>query len=264
MESRRQIIATIGPASDDFGMLTNLVKVGVNVCRLNMSWGTHESHQGYIDSIRKISADLKVRVPIIVDLSGPRTSDEDGGHHFSSSTDSIITDKDRSDLKFALENEVEYIAMSFVGEKKDVLELKDLVGNKKTKVIAKIERQKGVDNFDEILEIADTVMIARGDLGNEVPLEKIPFIQFDLIHRAKKTGKSCIVATEMMPSMVESNTPTRSDVTDVAYAVLMGADGLMLSNETAVGKYPLETVSMMEKIILESEKYNLEDKIYIL
>jgi pyruvate kinase len=122
-------------------------------------------------------------------------------------------------------------------------------------VIAKIERAIALLSLEQIIAEADAVMIARGDLGNEVPLEQIPFIQDRIIKKARKAGKPVIVATQMLLSMVENLTPSRAEVTDVATAILEGADAVMLSDETAKGKYPVETVIMMEKIIIEAEKH---------
>ena len=127
--------------------------------------------------------------------------------------------------------------------------------NGKQKIIAKIERQKALENFDEILEASDAIMFARGDLGNEVPIEKIPFIQSEIIKKANLAMKPVIVATQMLTSMVKSPTPTRAEVTDVANAILQGADCVMLSEETSIGKYPVETIQIMEKIVLEAEKH---------
>jgi pyruvate kinase len=176
------------------------------------------------------------------------------GHHFGGTIE-VITDKDKSDLTFGIQNNVEYVALSFVGGKKDVVELKQLIkdqgGNQK--VIAKIERREAFENLSEILDEADAVMVARGDLGNEFPLEEIPFIQHHIITEAKMRNKMVIVATQMLLSMVDSPKPTRAEVSDVAYAILDGASGVMLSEESAIGKYPLEAVMIMEKIASVAE-----------
>jgi pyruvate kinase len=121
-------------------------------------------------------------------------------------------------------------------------------------IISKIERKIAYENLDEIIDVSDAIMIARGDLGNEVPLEKIPFIEKNIIVKCKEKGKPVIVATQMLLSMTQNPTPTRAEVTDVAYAIINGADAVMLSEESASGKYPVEAVIMMEKIISESEK----------
>ena len=255
------IIATIGPASCGSEVLSELIAHRLNIARLNFSWSTHEEHKKFIETIRSEASKQGVVIPIIQDLSGPRVQDTDG-HHFGGAIQ-VITDKDKSDLTFGIENKVEYVALSFVGEKKDVIELKELIaaGGGNQKVIAKIERREAVENLAEIIEATDAIMVARGDLGNEFPLEEIPFVQHHIITEAKKAGKMVIVATQMLLSMVDSPTPTRAEVSDVAYAILDGADGVMLSEESAKGKYPIEAVKMMEKIALVAEKHRNSIKI---
>lgn len=253
-KSRAQIIGTIGPASQDRENISQMIDSQMDVVRLNFSWGDYDSYQKNIEDIRSLAEEKGLVVPIIQDLSGPRIQEE-GSHKFDSDSTSPITEKDKKDLEFGSKNNLEYVALSFVGSASDVEELKSVLNelNYSAKIIAKIERQKAIDNFDEILNSADAIMIARGDLGNEVPIEKIPFVQADLIKKANTFGKPVIVATEMLPSMIENNIPTRSDVSDVSNAILQGADVLMMSNETAVGKYPVESVKVMEKIVLEAE-----------
>lgn len=254
MESKTLIIATIGPASGTREIVGKLIDHHLNIARLNFSWGSHEQHLGFINLIRGEAEARGTTIPIIQDLSGPRVQDT-VGHHFGGSIQ-VITEKDKADLAFGVENNVEYIALSFVGSKKDVIELKELIkGHGGTqKVIAKIERKEAVENLQEIIEAADAIMVARGDLGNEFPLEEIPFVQHHIIEETRKHGKMVIVATQMLLSMVESPTPTRAEVSDVAYAILDGATGVMLSEESATGKYPVEAVTMMEKIALVAEK----------
>lgn len=254
MESKTIIIATIGPASSSKEVLTSLINHHMNMARLNFSWGTHQEHLKFIEDIREIALKQNKDIPIIQDLSGPRMQDEDG-HHFNGS-EKVITKKDKNDLRFGIENKLDYVALSFVGSKKDIIELKQLIkeGGGNQKVIAKIERKDAVDNLSEIIEEADAIMIARGDLGNEFPLEEIPFIQHRIITEAKKKNKIVIVATQMLLSMIESPVPTRAEVSDVAYAILDGADAVMLSEESATGRYPLEAVMIMEKIALVAEK----------
>ena len=256
MPSKAQIIATIGPASSNKDILKEMMIHQMDVVRLNFSFGSYEEHAGYIKMIREVANELGRRIPIIQDLSGPRIQ-EDKCHEFNCEALEILTEKDLKDLKFGIEQEVDYIAMSFVGEASDVLKLRSKMQEfgKVIPIIAKIERKIALDNLDKIIEVADAVMVARGDLGNEVPLEKIPFIEKDIIERCKKVKKPVIVATQMMISMVENIIPTRAEMTDVAFAILNGADAVMLSEESAIGKHPLEVIKMMEREISESEKY---------
>jgi pyruvate kinase len=147
--------------------------------------------------------------------------------------------------------------MSFVGGAPDVMKLREEMEKfgRIIPIISKIERKVALENLDEIISVTDAIMIARGDLGNEVPLEEIPFIEKDIITRCKIAKKPVIVATQMMFSMVNSPVPTRAEVTDIAYAIINGADAVMLSDESANGKYPLEAVKMMERGIIEAEKH---------
>ena len=168
-----------------------------------------------------------------------------------------ITKHDEEFIRFAAEQGVEYVAVSFVGTANDIVMCRRLIGENhgSQKIIAKIERKVALGSLDEIIAAADAVMVARGDLGNEVPLEQIPFIQEKIIGKAKSTDKPVIVATQMMLSMVNNPTPERAEVTDVENAVWQGADAVMLSEETAEGRYPIESVAMMEKIIVETERH---------
>lgn len=165
-----------------------------------------------------------------------------------------LTEKDLEDLKHGLEMGVEWMALSFVGGKEDVDALRKIVGSN-VKIISKIERPQAIHNFEEILEASDAIMIARGDLGIEIPFWKLPVIQKRAIRRAINAGKPSIVATDMMISMVVSSRPTRAEILDVANAVLDGASAVMLSDETAVGKYPVEALMAMHKIVEETEDF---------
>jgi len=257
MESKTKIIATIGPASDKKEILSEMIKHHMDIARLNFSWGDYVWHTNVINIIREISKENNLVTKIIQDLSGPRVQ-EGSEHRFGGENgESVITEKDIKDLAFGIEQKVDYVALSFVGSGKDVIKLKELIKEKggSQKVISKIERKMAVDNLDEIIKESDGIMVARGDLGNEFPLEKIPFVQHYIIEECKKAGKMVIVATQMLLSMVESPIPTRAEVSDVAYAILDGADGVMLSEESAKGKYPIESVAMMEKIALVAEQH---------
>jgi len=169
-----------------------------------------------------------------------------------------ITPKDFEIMKFAIEHGVDAIGLSFVGSVYDVLKAKSFLEKNNAEdvfVIAKIERPDAVRNFDEILNAADGIMIARGDLGVEMPIEQLPILQKKLIRKANMEGKPVITATQMLVSMTTEKVPTRAEVTDVANAILDGTDAVMLSEETAIGKFPIETVEMMGKIAKVTEEY---------
>jgi pyruvate kinase len=170
-----------------------------------------------------------------------------------------LTDKDRNDLKFAIQNGANWIALSFVRSPKDVMELKTIIGKKNSymKVMAKIEKPEALIELDGIIKAADGIMIARGDLAVEVPQERMPLIQKDIIIRCIRNAKPVVVATQMMESMIESPNPTRAEITDVANAVIDGADAVMLSGETSVGKYPGRVIQVMEKILSNIEHADL-------
>ncbi len=170
-----------------------------------------------------------------------------------------LTEKDKKDLKFAIANGANWIALSFVRSPKDVLHLKEIIGKKNSymKVMAKIEKPEALKEIDEIIKAADGIMIARGDLAVEVPQEKMPLIQKDIIKRCIKYAKPVVVATQMMDSMIENPNPTRAEITDVANAVLDGTDAVMLSGETSTGKHPVKVIEVMEKILSNIEHTNL-------
>ncbi len=176
-----------------------------------------------------------------------------------------LTEKDRLDLNFALEQKVDWVGLSFVRSARDIIELKHLISSQKgkAKVIAKIEKPEALDCIDDIIQVTDGVMVARGDLGVEVPYQRVPIIQKMLIEKCISKAKPVIVATQMMESMITNMTPTRAEVNDVANAVLDGTDAVMLSGETSVGKYPVEVINTMSNIIEEVEKtpelYNKEE-----
>lgn len=250
--SRTQIVATLGPSSSTEEIISDMIDHKMDVVRLNFSWGTYDEHSDFINKVRSVSSSRGTLIPIIQDLSGPRVQEGDG-HHFGGG--SVITEKDKEDIIFGVNFNLEYVAMSYIGNAHDIKELREILDGvgSTSKIIAKIERIEAVNNIDEILEVADAIMIARGDLGEAIPIEKVPFVQYDLIKKSNKAKKPVIVATEMMSSMIENERPSRADVTDVANAVLSGADAVMLSNETAVGKHPVKVIETMEKILVESE-----------
>lgn len=342
---KTKIVATIGPACDNYDAMVDLVKAGVNVFRLNFSHGTQEGKANIIAIIRKINLTLPFNISILADLQGPKlrvgeiennalqinpgdkltftntkcigTKDQiyvsypdlhndvspgnlimidDGklevkvtkilpnndvevevqmggilsskkGLNLPDTKISLpaLTKKDLNDLDFIITQNVDWIALSFVREVKDIVGLKDILkkNNSKAKVIAKIEKPEAITNIRDIIIESDGIMIARGDLGVELPIEKVPLIQKEIIRKCMHRAKPVIVATQMMESMMERIKPNRSEITDVANAVLEGADALMLSGETATGKHPTLVIETMSKIILEIEKtaydYNRDD-----
>ncbi len=167
-----------------------------------------------------------------------------------------LTDKDKSDLAFCLEHDVDWIALSFVRKADDILELRKIIeeSGKSTRIVAKIEKPEAVDNIDGIMDATDALMVARGDLGVEIPMERVPMIQKMLVKRSNEAGKPVIVATQMLESMAFNPRPTRAESSDVANAIMDGADAVMLSVETAAGEYPSLAVRSMSKIIESVEK----------
>ena len=236
----------------------------MDVMRLNFSWGTYDEHTSYIKNLRLAAAEAGKHIPIIQDLSGPREQ-ETSGHHFDAEKN-ILTDKDLKDLAFGVEQKVDYIAMSYVGTADDIVRIKSEITKfgATIPVIAKIERKIAIDNIDSIIAVADAIMIARGDMGNEIPLEKIPFVQAEIISKCKIAGKPVITATQMMLSMVENDKPSRAEITDVVNAILEGSDAVMLSEESARGKHPIETVEFMERAVAEAEKHENKFEIHSL
>jgi pyruvate kinase len=172
-----------------------------------------------------------------------------------------LTEKDLKDLDFALQNNVEWIGLSFVRSVTDVVDLKKTIKDKKkhARVIAKIEKPEALKEIDNIIDLADGIMVARGDLGVELPMEQVPMIQKMLVEKCINASRPVIIATQMMESMIENFTPTRAEVNDVANAVMDGADAVMLSAETSVGKYPVEVIQYMQRIVARVEQ---ETRIY--
>ena len=164
-----------------------------------------------------------------------------------------LTEKDRRDLQFGLDLGVDWIALSFVQRPEDIAEARKLMMGRAS-IMSKLEKPSAIDRLDEIIEISDGIMVARGDLGVEMAPEKVPGLQKEIIARARSAGKPVVVATQMLESMIEAPTPTRAEASDVAMAVYDGADALMLSAESAAGDYPVEAVTMMNRIIIETER----------
>jgi pyruvate kinase len=326
---KTKIICTIGPATSSYDQLERLYHAGMNVVRLNMSHGDHESHARIIKAIRTLNRKVKYTVPVMLDTQGPeirtghlsadlnlREGEEitivvrgsgdveessiqidyadiidavnpgdkitvdnglinlevlskqervmrcrviDGGFLKSKRHVNLpgvrvnlpaITEKDRHDIRFGIEQEVDYIALSFVRDAADVRELRELLGDKagKIKIIAKIEDQEGVRNLEAIVREADGIMVARGDLGVEVNFYELPTIQRRIVRTCAELGKRVIVATHLLESMIQNPVPTRAEVTDVANAVYEEADAVMLSGETTIGKHPVKCVEYLDRI----------------
>jgi len=169
----------------------------------------------------------------------------------------ILSEKDLADLQFGLDQKVDFVALSFVRTAHDVRTVKKIIKThgSHTPMISKIEKFEAIDNIDEIIEISDGIMVARGDLGVEIPLELVPRVQKMLIRKTNRAAKPVITATQMLRSMVESPRPTRAEVTDVANAIYDGTDAIMLSEETAMGDFPVEAVSVMSRVAEDVEKH---------
>ncbi len=335
MLKKTKIIATLGPASNSIKGITQLAKAGVNVFRLNFSFGSYEEHQQVIDNIRQVEKKINRPLAILQDLQGPKirvgkltapvtvkkgtkltlsgkaghkdplyipttyrqiASDtkkgktilladgkiilsvlktnkekaevfckvENGGTILTGKGINLpytkislpaLTPKDKKDALFGLKAGVDYMGLSFVRQTEDVLKLKKLMikAKKEIPIISKIEKPEAVDNLGSILNVTDGVMVARGDLAVEISFARVPLLQKEIIKQANIKGKLTVVATEMLSSMVDNPLPTRAEASDVANAVLDGTDAVMLSNETAVGKFPVKSVEAMKNIIEETE-----------
>lgn len=169
-----------------------------------------------------------------------------------------VTKKDIEDIKYGIEAGFDYIAVSFVRKPEDILKIRQILkqnNGEHIKIISKIENREGVNNFDEILKVSDGIMVARGDLGVEIPIEQVPIYQKEFIKKANQQQKFTITATEMLETMVDKPKPTRAEISDIANAVFDGSSAIMLSAETATGKYPVECVKVMDKVALEIENY---------
>lgn len=169
-----------------------------------------------------------------------------------------LTPKDLEDLEFALAHRFHWIGLSFVREAQDIISLRELISKSghDTRIIAKIEKPEAVKNLDDIIEVTDGVMVARGDLGVEIPLEQVPLLQKQIVRKCQQMAKPVIIATQMMESMIDNITPSRAEVNDVANAVMDGADAVMLSGETSVGEYPIEVIKVMSRIIKQTETFD--------
>jgi pyruvate kinase len=333
---KTKIVCTIGPASDTVEKLSELMKAGMNVARLNFSHGSHDEHRQRIKNIREAAKAENKTVAILLDTKGPeiRTHNmkNDGielkkndqisimmeevlgdEQRFSITYAGLVndvevgnkillddglielevvdkkqgeivtkilnagtlknkkgvnvpnvkvnlpgmTDKDAADIRFGIEEGVDFIAASFIRKATDVLEIRELLEElncNDIQIIPKIENQEGVNNVNAILEVSDGLMVARGDLGVEIPAEEVPLVQKDLIKKCNLAGKPVITATQMLDSMQRNPRPTRAEASDVANAIFDGTDAIMLSGETAAGQYPVEAVKTMHNIASRAEQ----------
>lgn len=343
MKRKTQIVVTVGPKTESYEKIKELVSSGMDVARFNFSHDTHESFAKRAKAIRKACRLKSKKVKILADLQGPRirvgempkegrvlkigqkvtfttsvckaikkgeivikdpylhgdVKKDDlilldngamqvqvtdvhnhkieakvvhGGVLFSNkginlpftkTTTNAITDKDKIDIAFIKKMKFEYVALSFVSCREDILYLRKLIGEKGPKIISKIETAQSMKNLNEIIEVSDGIMVARGDLGIETPIDELPLIQKEIIYKTHCANKPVITATEMLASMVKSPTPTRAEVSDIANAVIDGTSAVMLSNESAVGDYPIEAVKLMSKVVVATEKYLEERAVYL-
>ena len=335
---KTKIICTIGPASENEEVLTQMCEAGMNVARLNFSHGSHEEHAKKVALIKRVRQKLNMPIAILLDTKGPEyriktfakgkaaiqtgqtfifTTDECEGDETKVSVNytnlhnemapggeitvcngmvkfrvqeivghdivcvcevggelsnrksmsfpnkvmsgPYLSEQDRADILFGIEQGVDYIAASFVSTRQDVQDIRDLLdanGGSDIEIIAKIENQAGVDNVVDICQVAGGIMIARGDLGVEIPFVRLPDVQKRLSKTCRLLGKRVITATEMLESMIHNPRPTRAEISDVANAVYEGTSCVMLSGETAAGKYPVEAVRTMAEIAAYTEQHN--------
>jgi pyruvate kinase len=333
-DERTKVVATLGPASSDPGVLGEMLDAGVDVVRLNFSHGERADHLARFRLVREIAASHRRNLAVLADLQGPKIRVGvvgDGGIELPTGGDCVLvagaehapapkvpvvyerladdvkpgdrillddgnlelvvldvhgddircrvrqggvirsrkgvnlpgvavsaaslTEKDLADLGTAIEMGVDYVALSFVRTAADVVAAKQAIAERdgQVPVVAKLERPEAVDNLDDILAVTDAVMVARGDLGVELAPEKVPPLQKEIIARANSLGVPVITATQMLESMVASPRPTRAEASDVANAIFDGTDAVMLSQETAVGAYPVAAVATMRRIAHEAE-----------
>jgi len=333
---KTKIIATIGPACDDLTTIENMAKAGMNICRLNFSFGEDADRIKMIERIRLASKNTGIPIAIMQDLQGPKirvgklkapvtvkegqtitlsgntehkdefyfpttysciasdtvkgktilvadgkiileviSTDKDKKEVVCKVTEAgtiltgkginlpytnislpSLTEKDIKDAIFGTKVGVDYVSLSFVRKASDVVGLRKLLKEhgSEAPIIAKIEKPEAVDNIEAIIDEVDGIMIARGDLADEIAFAKVPLVQKSIIKKANKKGKLTIIATEMLSSMIDSMLPSRAEVSDIANGVLDGADVVMLSNETAMGKHPARAVEVMATIAKEAEK----------
>ena len=263
---KTKIICTLGPASGTYDQLKKMALAGMNVARINMSHGLYEEHQIKIDNIKKVRRSLGMPIPVMIDTKGPEIrigTFEKGKIEVTEGIPNVklnmpfLSEQDKRDLDFGIKNGAEMYAASFVQDGQSVRDIRDYLtshGAKDVCIVSKIESQSGVDNIDEIIRESDGIMVARGDLGVELPYEKLPAIQKMLITKSRMQGKFVITATEMLESMITKLRPTRAEIVDVANAVYDGSSCVMLSAESAVGINPPNTIATMARIAEEAER----------
>ncbi len=225
---KTKIIATIGPATLDCGVFQKTIGEGVDFVRINTSYGNSAQYDLILSHLKKAKSPKKIQV--------------------------ILDIKSLKALAYARKRNIRHIALSFAEGRRQIEALRRALPG--CFVISKIETRMGVRHFDEILSASDGIMVARGDLGHAVSLEKVPPLQKTFTQKSLEKGKFVITATEMLLSMIKNEKPTRAEVSDVANAVFEGSHAVMLSEETAIGQYPAQTVRMMRKIIVEAEAWN--------
>lgn len=333
---KTKMVFTIGPASDNEQVLSELIKIGMNASRHNFSHGTHEEHKIRMEMVRSISKKYNKEVAIILDTKGPeiRTGNFEGGklelkegnkftiycgeevlgdetkcsitydklwedvkpgnliliddglvglevesteenkihcivknsgmvgNHKGVNVPGVctslpsLTERDKGDLKFGCEMNVDIVAASFIRRGADVLAIRKVLeenGGADIQIFSKIENHQGVENIDEIIRLSDGIMVARGDMGVEIPIEQVPLVQKMIIEKCNKAGKAVITATQMLDSMIRNPRPTRAEASDIANAIFDGTDAIMLSGETASGKYPIEAAATMSRIAQATE-----------
>ncbi|SFO95394.1 pyruvate kinase [Oscillibacter sp. PC13] len=331
---KTKIVCTLGPATDQNGILKKMLQAGMNVARFNFSHGSHTEHKSRLDQLKALRTEMNLPVAAMLDTKGPEIRLKSfaagsvmlrAGNSFTLTTEDTVGDetrcavtyaelpqdvkagdtillddglvrltveettasavrcrvendgvmknnkgvnipgvrlsmpymsqRDREDILFGVEQGFDYIAASFVRTAADVREIRRLLdkAGSNIRIIAKIENREGVSNLSEILSVADGVMVARGDMGVEIDFTEIPVIQKDMIAQCVALGKPVITATQMLDSMIENPRPTRAEITDVANAIYDGTSAIMLSGETAAGKYPVEAVKTMDAIALRTE-----------
>ena len=335
---KTKIICTIGPASENEEVLSQMFAAGMNVARLNFSHGSHEEHRKKVELIKRVREKMDLPIAIMLDTKGPEyriRTFKDGkvtvkeGDTFTFVAEEIegdetkvtvnykqlakdlnigdrvtvnngmvvfevtaisgdnvvckvitggvlsnkksmsfpnkvmsgpyLSEQDKADLLFGIEQDVDFVAASFVSTAQDAQDIRDFLdanGGEDIEIVAKIENRAGVENVEEICQICGGIMIARGDLGVEIPFVEVPSVQKELTKKCRMLGKRVITATEMLESMIQNPRPTRAEITDIANAVYDGTSCVMLSGESAAGKYPVEAVKVMAEIADFTEKHN--------